>query len=287
MLLNMIVCALKCEGSRISLWQAVGNIIQLHFRIIMIPSLAKPHMCQGFYFHYKPWEWYSSPYLHVEQVLVLPISISIARVHILLSIIFRSVYIRTYIYQLTILVFTFPGSTFWDQWVFIITTHWHWCVHKHEGKVMTNGFLVWGVSSWVACFQISKRAPQGVVVLQFSELHNLGLWHLTLERWYSSHVMSCQSHPPSLCVRCFSGVKFWLSVVPTFNGGLCRASGAHLLRLFPCRGSGSAWFGLCSLICCWLNGDTFFVDCSIAKIFNILQTYSGFSQLTWNVAGDV
>ena len=125
---------------------------------------------------------------------------------------------------------------------------------------------IWDFSSWVACFQIPNRAPRGVVVLQISELHNLGLWHLTLKRWYSSHVMSCQPHPPSLWVRCFSGVRFWLSIVATFNGGLCRASGAHLLRLFPCRSSGSAWFGLCSLICCWLNDDSFFVDCSIANL---------------------
>ena len=55
LLVNMIVCALKCEGSRIRLWLiaehhfgSVYNTVALQNQFVMTPSLAMPHMCQGF-----------------------------------------------------------------------------------------------------------------------------------------------------------------------------------------------------------------------------------------------
>ena len=47
--LNMIVCAPKCEGSRISLWFSnVHHLEIIQKQFVVIPSLAKPHMRQGF-----------------------------------------------------------------------------------------------------------------------------------------------------------------------------------------------------------------------------------------------
>ena len=46
---NMIVCASKCEGNRISLWFSnVHHLEIMQNQFLMIPSLAKPHMRRGF-----------------------------------------------------------------------------------------------------------------------------------------------------------------------------------------------------------------------------------------------
>ena len=53
----MIVCAPKCEGSKISLWFSNVQVVIIiytvalqnhHVQFVTTPSLAKPHMHQGF-----------------------------------------------------------------------------------------------------------------------------------------------------------------------------------------------------------------------------------------------